>query len=113
MNEEDSMFYAAKAAGHQRLKLFPDGWYVSNDLHGEDWHLWQPLTDDGDALRVALKLGMVLDMRYTDPAAMKFNRVNFWLPGKEAAPYSHLEFDLDTDPAAAAPPDRPTLGKNP
>jgi hypothetical protein len=62
---------------------------------------WNPLADDGDALRLATKLGMVLDVRYTDPAAMKFNRVNYWLPGKGSYPYSHVGFELDTELCAS------------
>ena len=36
-----------------------------------DWHnnkRWNPLTDDGDALRLAVKLGMVIDTAYNGGA---------------------------------------------
>lgn len=47
---------AAKAAGYARLKYFDDAPYVSSLLGGEDFEAWNPLTDDGDALRLAVKL---------------------------------------------------------
>jgi hypothetical protein len=36
--------------------------YVSAQLHGDDFVAWHPLADDGDALRLAVKLGMTLQL---------------------------------------------------
>lgn len=39
---------------------------------------WNPLTDSTDALELAVKVGMLIDARYTDPAAQRFNDVTYW-----------------------------------
>lgn len=63
---------------------------------------WNPLTDDGDALRLAVKLGMVLNVRYTDPVALRFNEVCYWPRGQESSPWKRLQFDdIETDMQAA------------
>lgn len=47
---------AAKAAGEPYFEHAPEGGlYLSNGEH------WNPLTDDGDALRLAVKLGMTVN----------------------------------------------------
>lgn len=40
---------------------------------------WNPLTDDGDALRLAAKLGMVVDIRYGSDGPGLQNCVNYWI----------------------------------
>lgn len=52
---------AAKAAG-MRLEWdgHPDAWQPMY-YEGKTYHSWDPLTDDGDALRLAVKLRMMLD----------------------------------------------------
>ena len=60
MNDKKLLELAAKAAGINYklgshgaiLEIFPDG-------HAE----WNPLTDDGDALRLAHKLGLLSDVQ--------------------------------------------------
>lgn len=50
---------AAKAAGHRINPFFyhaEAGVYVLDPIGGADY--WNPLTDDGDALRLAVKLGI-------------------------------------------------------
>ena len=58
MNDKELLEMAARAAGIPIKFGGPDG-----DICREtaDWQLWNPLTDDGDALRLAvrLKIGMV------------------------------------------------------
>lgn len=66
MTDRELLELAAKAAGH---KIY---WYV-NDIHRHgrlllvdegvkrhDWKSWNPLTDDGAALRLAVKLGLFM-----------------------------------------------------
>jgi hypothetical protein len=38
------------------MKYFDDVPYVAHGVHGEDFFAWNPLTDDGDTLRLAVKL---------------------------------------------------------
>ena len=53
---------AAKAAGLHfhglRVGLDYTNCYVSKTGDAEDWFVWSPLTDDGDALRLAVAIGM-------------------------------------------------------
>ncbi len=63
MTERELLEFAAKAAGYEFL------WNMDSLLiRGVDGH-WNPLTDDGDALRLAVKIGMTLhidtDNRFT------------------------------------------------
>lgn len=55
MNDRDLLEMAAKAAGYEVLtknaKLEPE-------IYDGEWRPWNPLTDDGDALRLAVKLGL-------------------------------------------------------
>jgi hypothetical protein len=63
MTDRELLELAAKAAGlvNPRYQL-SNGWAQTGILHdensGRDTHLWNPLADDGDALRLAVKLGM-------------------------------------------------------
>jgi hypothetical protein len=63
MNETDSelLQFAAKAAGFDEVlpyrwmeKTFDDLWC----RRAKQWFRWNPLTDDGDAFRLAVKLGL-------------------------------------------------------
>lgn len=51
---------------------------------------WNPLVDDGDALRLAIKLGVLLDVRYTDQAMQRHNRVTYWIDPEHGLP---MRFD--------------------
>ena len=61
MNDRELLELAAKAAGY-------DGVYGDNEHPGgegiftSDFEVWNPLTDDGDALRLAVKLKMRVDI---------------------------------------------------
>jgi hypothetical protein len=53
MNDRELLEAAAKAAGFPKgIHRAGDGLLMANDLY------WNPLTDDGDALRLAVKLGI-------------------------------------------------------
>jgi hypothetical protein len=59
MSDQELLELAAKAAGHSlgpEWYCYNDGIWVDGTGHG-DGHLWNPLTDDGDALRLAVALG--------------------------------------------------------
>lgn len=58
-NDGELLELAAKAAGIELEWRYN---WRGNDLH-EPWHdgsVWEPLSDDGDALRLAVKLGIGL-----------------------------------------------------
>lgn len=65
MNDKELLELAAKAAGidelrwceHRNQPIHQPYKYIDND-----WVVWNPLEDDGDALRLAVKLGMHIVM---------------------------------------------------
>lgn len=53
---------AAKAAGYD-ARWHPDDPFAIRSMHiGPSWGAWDPLTDDGDALRLAAKLMMSVEI---------------------------------------------------
>ena len=54
MTDRELLELAAKAAGRGSQ------WWMESVWNGPDRE-WNPLTDDGDALRLAVKLGLVVD----------------------------------------------------
>ena len=62
MTDQELLELAAKAAG---IEL--SDWSSAEDgfirYHFVTRHIWNPLTDDGDALRLAVKLGIDLEWR--------------------------------------------------
>lgn len=93
MSDKELLTLAAKAAGYDKTRTCVDEWFwvLTN---GNDWHPWNPLTDDGDALRLAVKLNM--DMRFdafSDGAVVLTECV--WKPAGMEVEY------LNEDPYAA------------
>ena len=65
MNDRELLEFAAKAAGYPHTKWDEHGWFYVCGLEGDwlgpsDFELWNPLKDDGDALRLALQLDIVV-----------------------------------------------------
>lgn len=60
MTDKELLELAAKAAGYDIDFESPvNGFYVNGyDENGDPAAWWNPLTDDGDALRLAVKLGL-------------------------------------------------------
>lgn len=61
MTDKELLELAAKAAGWDHTKMEVCGWFwVGNSCGGgaPEWELWNPLDDDSDALRLAVKLNM-------------------------------------------------------
>jgi hypothetical protein len=56
MNDRELLEFAAKAAGFKR-EDFVDGKSIIREVDGQPVY-WNPLTDDGDALRLAVKLSL-------------------------------------------------------
>lgn len=60
MNQDRELLeWAAKAAGVHWNQLEGYAWEFSPGLTISGRRIWNPLTDDGDALRLAVKLGIV------------------------------------------------------
>lgn len=78
MDDRRMLELAAKAAGitlRDYCTKFVTCYYT------EQGSVWNPLTDDGDALRLAVKLGLIVDLRYRPGHKLaNYNRVEYWLP---------------------------------
>lgn len=91
MNDEKLLIFAAKAAGMP----------PPVDAHGvwsawvgspEGGHWWDPLTDDGDALRLAVKLNIHISLYGPDTG------ITAWIV-KDSA--HHFDADYGDDPCAS------------
>lgn len=63
MSDRELLELAAKAAGIETFRTSAGN--LVTDNNGKSWN---PLTDDGDALRLAVKLGMLVDIRLSPSA---------------------------------------------
>ncbi len=81
MSDRELLELAAKAAGYGEvwtLDSDPDTFYIGPRYTGgaPKYRVWNPLTDDGDALRLAVKLGLDLELHgcnSTHPYAVAFD----------------------------------------
>lgn len=95
-NDRDLLELAAKAAGVKTMRT-PLGNLVTERDDGQQWN---PLADDGDALRLAVTLSLNVERCPDDVGRY----VRAWRPGTEmiAAPVSVVEeFEAKGDPCAA------------
>ena len=98
MTDREMLEYAAKAAGIERGADRFDGGISITDITGRHRSLpkWNPLDDDGDALRLAVKLRMVVDTDYNGGANAGNAAVDFGEPE-----YGYQEGQGKPDPYAA------------
>jgi len=72
MTDREMLELAAKAAGYYfhglRVGLDYENCFVSTTNDPDDWIIWDPLTDDGDALRLAVYLEFEIDITSTGVA---------------------------------------------
>lgn len=87
--DKELLELAAKAAGieiqDERI------WVDAKETMGGSWEKWNPLTDDGDALRLAVKLRMVID------CVLGAEYVEYFLNGH----IQYINIDITDDPYAA------------
>lgn len=90
---------AAKAAGFNGTVTEYENGYVemglSNHFNPNGGNVWNPLRIDGDALRLVVKLGLLLDCRYTDPILMKYNKVTYWVDPSKSTELYFDDVELD------------------
>lgn len=98
MNDRELLEHAAKAAN-----LNIDGWYGEGEADGP-WAIcnprpaenvgWNPLTDDGDALRLAVELVLDIEFVWDDvPEETAIACVRVTAIGGEACVFEELGFD--------------------
>jgi hypothetical protein len=81
MTDDDLTAAAAKAAGLVPGYLENGAWHHPSTSELMDGHLWNPLADDGDALRLAVKLGISLQFsgkRYSVSRSVVFDICCEW-----------------------------------
>ena len=61
MTDRELLELAAKAAGYRINGSVSGGLWISTNK-GRSWQEWNPLTDDGDALRLAVKCDMSVEV---------------------------------------------------
>ena len=93
MDDRELLELAAKAAGIE-LKWHHSGECAYARRNGEYWAVWNPLTDDGDALRLSVKLGIQLGPNLASKEPMCFA----WLPHCGVA----AKYETHGDDACAA-----------
>jgi hypothetical protein len=96
MTDRELLELAAKAAGGlARFDISPDKWpWLQAVVDGKPQPYpvrWNPLTDDGDALRLAVELGLAVSVEYQVGSTSVL-----WGP-----PTGHVREDHGTDPYAA------------
>lgn len=77
MNDRELLELAAKAAGHllgPEWNCYSSGIWINGNGRG-DGFLWNPLTDDGDALRLAIDLQMEMMLRLDSDSVMTYFEV--------------------------------------
>ena len=100
MTDRELLEAAAKAAGIEvDFTVFSDGSFICFKQGGDCFSdQWNPLTDDGDALRLAVKLSLLIAPIPYQPGINAYGAVGVSWPGQR--------FDLDyerftNDPYAA------------
>ena len=88
MTDLELLKLAAKAAGIE-LRWHPDGTAYSDSRCKGYWGVWNPLTDDGDALRLAVKCNLDIELQEDCVFANGFDVQN------------HQLFEWHKDPYAA------------
>ena len=71
MTDREMLELAAKAAGVE-LRWHTDGTAFSDVRCSGYWGVWNPLKDDGDALRLAAKLSMRIDTCVKNGCAARY-----------------------------------------
>jgi len=82
---------AAKAAGYEVLAS--PGFEI--EIYDGEWRKWNPLTDDGDALRLAVKLRLECMYEATELGPC---HCQFWIAGEG---FKQVTEHLNDDPYAA------------
>lgn len=72
MEDREMLELAAKAAGWGRLEWHEQGYHQAWMPNDEGYSVWNPLRNDGDALRLAVKLGLSIDFIGSDVRVQHF-----------------------------------------
>lgn len=95
MTERELLELAAKAAGYESDESweYDDGWGLRVFVENGKSIWWNPLTDDGDALRLVVKLRLLVEVTRKLASAMP--------PGQSSYDFFEAREPVGTDPYAA------------
>jgi len=97
MTDRELLEYAAKAAGLEATAIVPDG--IPHRFGGG---YWNPLTDDGDALRLAVKLRLTIRLEDPDGTLSGIAAYQDGAPTFDGkGPWFRKEWNKDSDAYAA------------
>lgn len=97
MNDRELLEQAAKAAGYLNWTPMQSCLFIeTGHSRGNTGFHWNPLTDDGDALRLAVKLKMCVDTDWNSGANAGNANIDFSDPE-----YGYQEGHGKNDPSAA------------
>lgn len=84
--DRELLEWAAKAAGIELNNASMIPMYMEDG----QWIVWNPITDDGDALRLAVKLGMMIDQfpNRGEPSAYAYTTRGSAMQPYEGDPYA-------------------------
>jgi prepilin-type processing-associated H-X9-DG protein len=89
MSDRELLELAAKAAGF----AWVDG-HVSTGLRDRDGRVWNPLTNDGDALRLAVRLCLLITQTKYEPGVNAYGSVGIaWYGQKHDFDHEHFTDD--------------------
>lgn len=79
MIDREMLELAAKAAGYEVEVDHKGVFHIHEGTGSQSWRPWNPLDDDGDALRLAVKLGLDIEMQEDCVYANGFGVQNYQL----------------------------------
>ena len=121
MSDREMLELAAKAANYlivgpaekyiAQLGHYEGGFVIRNDRGGDS--CWNPITDDGDALRLAVKLVLDIEFVWDDvPEETAIACVRVTAIGGEACAFEELGFDPCAATRRAVVRSAAEIGKN-
>lgn len=102
ITDRELLELAAKAAGYLNWTPYNTGLFIeTGHSRGNPGFHWNPLTDDGDALRLAVKLQMAFDV--SEPTSTDIGTVHCTCPTQSGLSCKSVTeyVDEDGDPYAA------------
>ncbi len=102
MTDREMLELAARAAGLKEFTEINGRFAVRTRFTGmQDWSPWNPLTDDGEALRLAVKLDLSSFMYFSNIGGGKRREVFSPNSGHDGGKASTTEAEYHNDPYAA------------
>lgn len=99
-DDKELLEMAAKAAGYEAVRPATFGMDCWMALIEGEWQPWNPLTEDGDALRLAVKLNLSL-VDYKGDDGLRTTSVRHWHREDDVAGFLFEQEAHGDDPCAA------------